>query len=393
MNSHAVREKECPPEDVFGKEESLCLKGIAILMLMVHHCFMSQGRYRKYDITFLIPEKVWLYVAQYFKICVCLFVFVSAYGMTKKLMKIPEEDSKKYYGQLANAAVSRLVRLLAGFIFVLLFVDVFTVFYDPGRFAEKYGTSLFGAVEYWLIDMFGLAELFGTPTFLGTYWYYSLAIVLILLVPVFYLMLRRMGAFLFLGLIAVLNFTLTFKNTNIEYYILAIAVSVVCARENLITRLVRHRFLKDPGKNRFLKLSVELILLFGLMCLYNGVLNHKLRPLWNGVIPPLLTAFFCEFIFGLKGIRQVLMFFGKYSANVFLVHSYIRHEWCRDFTYSFRYPLLIVTVLFTLSLALSLAIEGLKKLLRYQQAVNWLVQTLTDWNGRLLGEQEGKEYR
>lgn len=41
---------------VFGRQESLCLKGIAIIMLICHHCFMRPSRYKGQDLIFIIPE-------------------------------------------------------------------------------------------------------------------------------------------------------------------------------------------------------------------------------------------------------------------------------------------------------------------------------------------------
>ena len=70
---------------VFGRQESLCLKGIAIIMLICHHCFMRPSRYKGQDLIFIIPEPIWNYVALFFKICVCIFVFISAYGITSKI--------------------------------------------------------------------------------------------------------------------------------------------------------------------------------------------------------------------------------------------------------------------------------------------------------------------
>ena len=115
---------------VFGRQESLCLKGIAIIMLICHHCFMRPSRYKGQDLIFIIPEPIWNYVALFFKICVCIFVFISAYGITSKIKNSSvSEDQLPLY--VRNVIISRLIRLLGGFIFVFLLVDLFGFFMIP----------------------------------------------------------------------------------------------------------------------------------------------------------------------------------------------------------------------------------------------------------------------
>ena len=225
-------------QDIFDKHNSTCLKGIAIIMLLIHHSFMEEGRYTGADITFIIPENIWNYVALFFKICVCVFAFISTYGLSKKMMTM-SSSGKSRAGFLKEYLSARLIRLLGAFIFVFLLVDLFALFYDPGRFANIYGTAFPENFVFFFIDMFGLAEFLGTPTFLTTYWFYSLAILIIFLVPVFYLMLEGIGSpYIFLGLVAIINITVEIPNTDFWRYIFCIAVGVVCAKENVITKIV-----------------------------------------------------------------------------------------------------------------------------------------------------------
>ena len=111
---------------VFGSQESLGVKGIAIIMLICHHCFLGSARYKGQAVTFIIPENIWNYVALFFKICVCIFAFISAYGITWKIKSSCHFDSaEQTQKDLRNILLSRLIRLLASFILVFLLVDVF----------------------------------------------------------------------------------------------------------------------------------------------------------------------------------------------------------------------------------------------------------------------------
>ena len=118
-------------------------------MLIAHHCFLGPSRYKGQELIFIIPESVWNYVALFFKICVSLFVFISAYGLTKKMMSLPKDaDSQTTHKFIGNMILSRVIRLLGGFIFVFLLVDIFALFYDPGRLAEIYGSVFPLNMEY-----------------------------------------------------------------------------------------------------------------------------------------------------------------------------------------------------------------------------------------------------
>lgn len=362
--------------DIFNVYNSNCLKGIAIIMLIIHHCFLSPKRYAGQTLTFLIPEGYINYVALFFKICVCLFAFISAYGITKKMMTVPVTDTKNLQISIKNIITSRIVKLLGSFIFVFLLVDLFALFYEPSRFAEVYGSAFPDAIANFVLDALGLAEILGTPTFLGTYWYYSLAIILIIVCPLMYLLAKKIGAFPFLALMAVINFTFAFGNRNIWHYVLCISTGVVCAMGNTITKLVYYKISRNPVTNGILKFATEAALLFILMILRESSLKGELYPFWDAVIPVAMTVFCCEFIFRIPVIKEILLFLGKYSANIFLVHNYIRNVWFYDFTYSFKYPVLIVTVLLGISLVLSLLIELLKKILHYNQFINKIVKLI-----------------
>lgn len=141
QNTQSIEGNILKSQDIFGKYQSDCLKGIAIIMLIAHHCFLGPSRYKGQELIFIIPESVWNYVALFFKICVSLFVFISAYGLTKKMMSLPKDaDSQTTHKFIGNMILSRVIRLLGGFIFVFLLVDIFALFYDPGRLAEIYGS-------------------------------------------------------------------------------------------------------------------------------------------------------------------------------------------------------------------------------------------------------------
>lgn len=70
----------------FTKKDTNIIKGMAIVFLMVHHCFKSAKRYAGYEVIFSpLNQEIVTYLASFLKICVPIFVFLTAYGITVSL--------------------------------------------------------------------------------------------------------------------------------------------------------------------------------------------------------------------------------------------------------------------------------------------------------------------
>ena len=76
-------------------------------------------------------------------------------------------------------------------------------------------------------------------------------------------------------------------------------------------------------------------------------------------------------------LRGVLSFLGKYSMNVFLLHTFYRSYYLNDFIYSFKYASLIVFVLLALSLATSIVIEFIKQKTGFNRIVKKICARIT----------------
>ncbi len=64
------------------KEDAAALKGVAILMMMLHHCFRETSLYEGFTISFVpFAEAAVVRFSLFLKICVSLFAFISGYGL------------------------------------------------------------------------------------------------------------------------------------------------------------------------------------------------------------------------------------------------------------------------------------------------------------------------
>lgn len=75
QNTQSIEGNILKSQDIFGKYQSDCLKGIAIIMLIAHHCFLGPSRYKGQELIFIIPESCGIMLLFSLKY-VCRFLFL-----------------------------------------------------------------------------------------------------------------------------------------------------------------------------------------------------------------------------------------------------------------------------------------------------------------------------
>ena len=354
----------------FTKKDSLALKGIAILMMYVHHFYLSPERWAGYTVDFFpLTESMTVYLAEFLKTCVCVFVFITGYGMTQSL-KQKHPNLRPSSTDVLSYTRHRLVSLLSNFIFVYLLVIL--VSFPTGRFFEIYGRSG-SSILYVLVDMFGLAKLFKTPSYVGTWWYMSLAIVLVVLFPLFVKLYREYRwAFLFAVMLLPRFLNLRVVNTNLLHYTLAMALGMYCAESDLFSRWKNFEETRLRKIPKILLFLFHLLLLAALVVFRQSDAGQGLLEVFDGIIPVYIAYFGRLYLFRLRGLSPVLRFLGKHSMNMFLTHTLIRTTFFQDFSYSFGNAWLNVLVLLVITVLLSMVIEALKKLVHFSDFVHFL---------------------
>lgn len=180
--------------NTFTKEDSVKIKGVAIILMLIHHCFLNSNRYKGQEVVFApFSETAWNEWALYFKICVAIFVFISAYGLTISFKSVDSELNMPKEKVVRVLAV-RYIKLMSSYMFVFVALQLYSLIMQKGRYTYIYGNKPTGII-YMLIDMFGLANILGTPTFIATFWYMSLAQIIIFTVPLFIRVHKRGGVY------------------------------------------------------------------------------------------------------------------------------------------------------------------------------------------------------
>lgn len=367
----------------FTKEHTMQMKGIAIIILLFHHCFLNTQRWATVPYEKLATTKGWgyypisfapfsshtiQYLASFSKICVAMFVFMTGYGMWVSY------ESQKKKTTMSNYIKKRMVTLMTGFLIIFVVTEILAI--PTGRFIEVYGHD-FRSVVYMIIDALGLAKLLGTPLFCLTWWYMSLAIVLIMIFPFVHSIMEKYQWIVVVASIIVPRACGFGQSTDLFRYLLAYTLGMYFAQHDLLAR-IKEKFMEQNVVGKLLSLIVSLIgLAVIIKCRQNAWIGWKYLDFWDGFAAMYVIVISYIYILNGKWIVKGLGFLGKHSMNIFLIHSFYRDVFFHKFTYSFYYAWLDYIVLMAISLVTSIVLEWFKKLIRYEKFIDWVKRLVT----------------
>lgn len=367
----------------FTKEHTMQMKGIAIIILLFHHCFLNAQRWATVPYEKLATTKGWgyypisftpfsshtiQYLASFSKICVAMFVFMTGYGMWVSY------ESQKKKTTMSNYIKKRMVTLMTGFLIIFVVTEILAI--PTGRFIEVYGHD-FRSVVYMIIDALGLAKLLGTPLFCLTWWYMSLAIVLIMIFPFVHSIMEKYQWVVVVASIIVPRACGFGQSTDLFRYLLAYTLGMYFAQHDLLAR-IKEKFMEQNVAGKLLFLIVSLIgLAVIIKCRQNAWIGWKYLDFWDGFAAMYVIVISYIYILNGKWIVKGLGFLGKHSMNIFLIHSFYRDVFFHEFTYSFYYAWLDYIVLMAISLVTSIVLEWFKKLIRYEKFIDWVKRLVT----------------
>ena len=360
----------------FTTYDSMLVKGVAIILLMFHHC-ISMNQVETHTMNFFPFESYhWpVMVCDSFKLCVGMFIFITGYGLYKSYSKI-EIGSKTVF----NWTGTRLFKTLSGFwfVYILVFIITYAVDKRPLDIYVTAPTKMEGSWLYAVIDFFGLANIAGTPTLIGTWWYMSAVVILIIFFPLLFGMGEKFSYFVtaFAMILIPRILGIGFPGTkNVFSFVLAFILGMAFAKYDVFAKQDKFTLFKNH------KLFSDIVLFFVYLFVFFMVVyvTDKLgrKYLWelNYCIDPVIVILFAnKYLKRIPVLNRALMYIGNHSLNIFLIHTFIRYEYLNDFTYSFKYALLIPFILLAISFALSVVVELLKKLIRYDKFVSKIIK-------------------
>lgn len=363
----------------------MALKGLAVLMMIFFHCFASKKTVTTYGVNFFpfhypFINKVRLYL----KICVCIFAFISGYGLYQSFRKSADGTP----GTTAKWEITRILKTMSGFWFIFALNLVIFVGLRGLSGTPYFKKGFLRGLLHIVLDGAGLSALFGTPTITVVWWYMGAALFFIVMLPAIYRVAERYGYFVVMAFLILFPrvMNLGYTGSRNPYTFLPVFVlGMFFSRYDLFTKLDTLRLFRNADKKTEAVLEFVLHLAVLLISAYI-YLQLPWSLFWEfqfALCPVIFLLFVKKYIITLPHLRELLIYLGKHSMNMYLIHTLLKNRYLTSLIYAPKYFLLIPVLLTLLSLGCSIAVEWLKKVLRYDKGIDTLSAFLSTVTNRI----------
>ncbi|CAI1781804.1 acyltransferase family protein [Serratia proteamaculans] len=310
------------------------LKGIAIILMLIHHLFAYPSRISPDIPVYHMVNSVdiEMFVGLFGKICVSMFLFLSGYGFSLK-----KEVSFKYiWSKLKNLYISYWIVLF-------IFVPIGIIFF-PG---ERYSLS----PSLFFENLIGIKS-----TYNSEWWFFKLYVLYVLSLP----LLSRLNIGPLLGLLFLaalcgkgLQYVAGAPEVLIEYctWLLPFGFGMVFGRSQ-----------KMPPNSWLVKLITTLsrthplILLMVTVAVFIVAHNPGLL-----LVTPLFIIALMKTADGLGStVNRVVSELGKHSLYMWLTHSFYCYYFTQKLIFAPRYTPLILLLLIAVSYLTSLVLSRIE---------------------------------
>lgn len=357
------------------KEDSSALKGLAVLMMIFHHCYRLAERIEKYqvDLCGLSTGQV-VAVAESFKICVALFAFVSGYGLMYGYSG--KKEGRKDNRMISGWISGHILSTMSGYWFtaVTFYLAAFGLkCVNFGRFGETFEEKVFAVIA----DILGISKLMGTESLNGAWWYMSAALVFIILLPLLDSMIGKFGGIFCILLVFIFPRVtkMGFPGGSRPYsFLMIFVIGMLCCKYNFFRKFHECKWKK-------LKFMSLVFLLCAGFFLYHKI-NIKVFWEFRYVAVPFLVIVFCvEYLFRFLPLSVFLQYLGRHSMNIWLVHTFVR-DWLGEYVFAFKNIWLIPLVVLVISLGISYCLDFMKWISGYEKLIKRIQNRLNRYYER-----------
>lgn len=344
---------------MFTKENSNFCKGIAILLMIFHHLYFQPMDYVKFTVdSGALGKEMLTGLSLAGKICVAIFIFISGYGIAAVYRK-KFGDNKPSAKELSLFTWKRYWNLMTGYWFVFVLI---LICQPLGRsIQDAYGFLPKDQIIYGMIDFMGLAHLFGTPTINPPWWYISMAVIVILIMPFVMRIIQSVGASLTCFGSVIFLFATRIQN-EYTFYLVSMLLGVWCMEVKLFEKV------SSLGKGKILatagKVLVEAVCFLLLLSIRR---DYPLYGVVDAGIALCVALLVHALLIKVPVLTQIMQALGKYSTGMYHVHYLLHFYYFMPFFFGFEHWAVILLVVTVVTFITSVLIEVVKKYSRYEK--------------------------
>lgn len=346
-------------------DDTNALKGIAICAMLWHHLFVENPEYGTLPYSLAILGKI----------CVCIFVFLSGYGLTIQFSKIFQNESSGKISQTIKFLLKRYTKFYFNYWVIFIISVPLGVFVFNRPLEIPYGSEA-DMPGYIIVDALGLL---GMRSYNITWWFNRIILYLYAMFPFLYLGTKFKSTSI--AIILLLFFhpepilaKLLELDLALPSYAYVFVLGIFMARNSQFFGRVISKL------NSKILLTVS-ILLTCFLCIAR--IKEIIPNLNQSMVDTLITIITCTtlIIFRQQTNQRItpLEFLGKHSMNMYLTHTFILGYFFSNFIYGFKYPILIFGILLGCSLLFSICLEFIKNKVGFYKLQNNIV----DWISNL----------
>ena len=330
-------------EERFSKDNTLVLKGIAILFMVFAHLFNSMELCGLCSPLLYIEDEPLIHYMIFAMNPVDFFIVLSGYGLYYT------------YSQGKRNNIKRILKLYIHY-WITLVIFVCIGFFVVG--SEKYPSSFLDLIY----NFIGWKNSYNHET-----WFLLPYVLLTLSSTKIFTICDKFNpikVFLFsFGLYIVVRFSSRYSSGLIEVYQLFkwVDAYLTLLFPFLLGMLLSKYWNYSAFKKRLsFKCTKNYILIFALMTLFVSIILVRYK--YQSIFYPFYTVLFImcfSLLHRFYWVDKILMELGKRSTSIWFTHTYFCYYFFKNFIYSFKYPIVIFIVLMTISWVSAIIIDKL----------------------------------
>lgn len=323
--------------------------------MLFHHLFYSMDRVSANGVDIsMISLATLSQIATGARVCVWIFAFLSAYGLTVQYKEMVDHE-----GRAIKVFVKRYwLRLMRPYCFVW-FLSYFLSFFFFRNPVELYQKN----IVYMALDFLGLADFFKTPTMLGAWWYICFAQIVILLIPVIAEAGKKLGIILMPLAFVLIQYLPDGISSpyggRYKSYFIVVVLGSLCAEYDIFQYFV------SKSNHRGVRTGEACTYIIGiLLLLYVNEKYLKSNETMVGTVAVSFAVFFmcvwCQKYFTFSILNRIFSTLGKHSGTMYLIHSF-SYTYYAKYVYWSHNVIVIWLELLVISFVAAVGINAIQK--------------------------------